>query len=70
MPDISGLRKAAVMLSSMPDEAAAQLLLKLDPRQVRIVSEEIRRMNAVDGAQQTAVAEEFFSVVSLPQNAP
>ncbi len=48
------------MLSSMPDEAAAQLLLKLDPRQVRIVSEEIRRMNAVDGAQQTAVAEEFF----------
>ncbi len=70
MPDISSLRKAAVILSSMPDEAAARLLLKLDPRQVRIVSEEIRRMNAVDGAQQTAIAEEFFSAVSLPQNVP
>jgi flagellar motor switch protein FliG len=64
---ISDLRKAAVMLTCLPGEAAAQLLEKLDPMQVKIVSEEIGRIGKIDGAQQSEILDEFANAISGPQ---
>ncbi len=55
-PDI---RKAAVLLMSMPQEAAGQLLSKLDSTQVEAVSIEIAKLSDVSGDEQETVIQEF-----------
>ncbi len=55
-PDI---RKAAVLLMSLPDDQAAQLLGKLDPKQVEAVSIEIAKMDGVSGDEQETVIQDF-----------
>jgi flagellar motor switch protein FliG len=65
---ISDLRKAAVMLASLPGEAAALLLEKLDPMQAKIVSEEIGRIGKIDGTQQDEILDEFTNAISRPQS--
>ncbi|HEX4145498.1 MAG TPA: flagellar motor switch protein FliG [Pirellulales bacterium] len=59
MPD---LRKAAVLLMSLPPEQAAGLLGKLDPRQMEAVSIEIAKLSSVSGEEQNAVIVEFADV--------
>jgi len=56
LPDI---RKAAVLLMSLPQEQAAQLLAKLDGKQVEAVSIEIARLGAVSGEEQETVVHDF-----------
>ena len=46
------IRKAAVLLMSLPDDLAAQLLGKLEPKQVEAVSIEIAKLGAVTGDEQ------------------
>ena len=41
---MSELRKAAVLLTSLPQEQAAQLMAKLEPKQVEAVSIEIAKL--------------------------
>jgi len=53
------IRKAAVLLMSLPEAQAAQLLTKLDPKQVEAVSIEIARIGAVSGEDQEQVIQEF-----------
>ncbi|MEA1952120.1 MAG: flagellar motor switch protein FliG [Planctomycetota bacterium] len=55
-PDI---RKAAVLLMSMPQDAAAQLLTKLDSTQVEAVSIEIAKLSDVTGDEQESVIQDF-----------
>lgn len=55
------IRKAAILLMSLPEQQAAQLLSKLDPKQVELVSIEIAKMGAVAGDEQQSVMEEFAS---------
>ncbi len=55
----SGLRKAAVLLMSLPQEEAALVLSKLKPRQIEAVSIEIARLETVSGAEQESVIYEF-----------
>jgi len=57
-PDI---RKAAILLMSLPEQQAAQLLTKLDPKEVEAVSIEIAKTAAVSGDEQQSVIEEFAS---------
>jgi flagellar motor switch protein FliG len=59
MPD---LRKAAVLLTSLPQEQAAQLLAKLDPKQVEYVSIEIAKLGHITGEEQALVVNEFADV--------
>ncbi len=59
---IGDLRKAAVLLMSLPQEQAAALLAKLDPRQMEAVSIEIAKLSAVTGEEQNAVIVEFADV--------
>lgn len=62
----SDLRKAAVLLMSLPQDQAAVLLSKLEPKQVELVSVEIAKINAVGGEEQSAVINEFAE--TDPQN--
>ena len=55
----SGLRKAAVLLMSLPEDQAADLMGKLDEKQVEQVSIEIAKINNVGGDEQTTVITEF-----------
>ena len=55
----SGLRKAAVLLMSLPQDEAAMVLSKLKPKQIEAVSIEIARLETVAGTEQESVIYEF-----------
>jgi len=56
------LRKAAILLTSLPLEDAALLLSKLHPKQVEQVSIEIARLGTILGEEQETVVQEFTDV--------
>ncbi|HTU25881.1 MAG TPA: flagellar motor switch protein FliG [Pirellulales bacterium] len=56
------VRKAAVLLMSLPPEQAAGLLGKLDPKQMEAVSIEIAKLGPVSGEEQNAVIVDFADV--------
>ena len=53
------LRKAAVLLTSLPQEEAAQLIAKLDTKQVEAVSIEIAKLDRVSSDEQITVIDDF-----------
>jgi len=53
------IRKAAILLMSLPQEQAAQLLSKLSPKQVEVVSIEIAKLGRLAGEEQELVIHEF-----------
>jgi len=55
----SDIRKAAVLLMSLPEGQAAQLLGKLEPKQVEAVSIEIAKINGVTGDEQEGAIKDF-----------
>ncbi len=55
----SDIRKAAILLMSLPSEQGAQLLAKLEPKQVETVSIEIAKTSGVDGGEQESVIQDF-----------
>jgi flagellar motor switch protein FliG len=56
---MSDVRKAAVLLMSLPAEQAAQIMGKLAPKQVEMVSIEIARLGRLSGDEQESVIHEF-----------
>ena len=56
---LQDLRKAAVLLMSLPDDLAAQLMSKLEPKQVEAVSIEIAKLGSVTGDEQESIIQEF-----------
>ena len=53
------VRKAAILLTSLPEAEAAQILGKLSPKQVELVSIEIARLQGLTLAEQDQVISEF-----------
>ena len=53
------MRKAAIVLTSLPQEDAALLLGKLKPRQVEEVSVEIAKLERVSAEEEEAAIREF-----------
>ncbi len=53
------IRKAAVLLMSLPEEEAAQLMGKLEPKQVEHVSIEIAKIKSISADEQAGVINEF-----------
>jgi flagellar motor switch protein FliG len=53
------IRKAAILLMSLPDDQAAMLLTKLEPKQLESVSVEIARLNEITGDEQEAALSDF-----------
>jgi flagellar motor switch protein FliG len=56
---MSDVRKAAVLLMSLPEDQAAQIMAKLTSKQVEVVSIEIARLGRLTGDEQEAVIHEF-----------
>ncbi len=61
MPSVD-IRKAAILLLSLPEDQAAALLAQLDPKQVEAVSIEIVKNNAITSEEQQAVIREFADI--------
>ncbi len=59
---MSDLRKAAVLLMSLPEEEAVALMGKLTPKQVEVVSIEIAKLGKLSGTEQETVIQEFAGV--------
>lgn len=53
------IRKAAVLLMSLPEEQAASLMAQLTPKQVEAVSIEIAKLGTVSGDEQEAAIRDF-----------
>ena len=58
---IPEIRKAAILLMSLPGEYASQLVAKLDPKQIEAVSIEIAKISGVGGDEQESVIRDFAS---------
>jgi flagellar motor switch protein FliG len=56
---MSDLHKAAVLLTALPEEEAADVLSRLDPKQVEQVSIEIARLKSITTEQQEQVILQF-----------
>ena len=56
---MSDLRKAAILLMSLPEDQAVQLLGKLAPKQVEQVSIEIAKLGRLSADEQENVIQEF-----------
>jgi len=56
---MSDLHRAAVLVTSLPEEEAAALLGRLEPKQIEQVSIEIARLKSVPMSEQEAVIREF-----------
>ena len=59
MSSVSPIRKAAILLMSLPEEEAARVMSKLDPKEVEAVSIEIAKLGLVTGDEQHLVINEF-----------
>src|SRR5436190_22679438 len=59
MPEATALRKAAILLTSLPEEDAVPLLSKLTAKQVELVSIEIARLQGLSLQEQDQVINEF-----------
>jgi flagellar motor switch protein FliG len=57
--DAQSLRKAAILLISLPEDDAAKLLAKLTPKQAELVSMEIAQLRSVPPEEQDRVILEF-----------
>jgi flagellar motor switch protein FliG len=56
---MSDIHNAAVLLMTLPEEEASELMAKLDPKQVEQVSIEIARTRAITADEQERVIKEF-----------
>lgn len=65
--EISGLRKAAILMVAIGDELAKILFLSLSERDVRRVTEEITRLGNVSAEQLTQVLTEFYGLLETQQ---
>jgi flagellar motor switch protein FliG len=59
---IPGVRKAAILLVSLGEDASAELLRQLEEDEVQLVSREIARLNSVTSEQAEAVLDEFHQM--------
>ncbi|MDZ7619952.1 MAG: flagellar motor switch protein FliG, partial [Patescibacteria group bacterium] len=58
-PSSPSVRKAAVLLMSLPENQAAQIMSRLEPKQLETVSIEIAKTAAFTGEEQESVIQEF-----------
>ncbi|MEQ1885056.1 MAG: flagellar motor switch protein FliG [Bryobacteraceae bacterium] len=59
---ISGLRKAAVLMVMIGDEASSSILKELDEEEVQQISREIARVQSLTAEQAEGVLEEFYQM--------
>ena len=65
--EVSGLRKAAILMVALGDDLAKTLFQKLSERNVQRVTHEITRMGEVTPVQLTQVLTEFYGLLETQQ---
>lgn len=65
--EMSGLRKAAILMVALGDELAKTLFQSLSEKDVRRVTEEITRLGEVPAVQLTQVLTEFYGLLETQQ---
>jgi flagellar motor switch protein FliG len=60
--EMPGIRKAAILLVALGDQASADILRHLSEDEVQAVSREVARINTITSKQVEAVAEEFYQM--------
>lgn len=61
------LRRAALVLVSLDDRQAAELLAKMSPRQVEAISAAIENLHEIDPAEQADALREFYGRMGMHQ---
>ena len=59
---LSGLRKSAILLIMIGDEASSAILRELDEDEVQVISREIARVQSLTSEQAEGVLEEFYQM--------
>ncbi|MEQ1947283.1 MAG: flagellar motor switch protein FliG [Bryobacteraceae bacterium] len=59
---VSGLRKAAILMVMIGDEASSSILKELDEDEVQLISREIARVHSMTSEQAEGVLEEFYQM--------
>ncbi|MCR4314856.1 MAG: flagellar motor switch protein FliG [Planctomycetes bacterium] len=59
---LTGIRKAAIMLISLPRDTAAKVMAQLDPDTIEEVSKEIARIRTVDRKERDNCVSEFYNL--------
>jgi flagellar motor switch protein FliG len=63
MPDsLTGLRKAAILIITLGEEASGEILKNLDEDEVQTIGREIARINSINSEQAEGVLEEFYQM--------
>jgi flagellar motor switch protein FliG len=60
--NLSGLRKAAMLLILLGDKTSAEIIRNLEEEEVQIVSREIARLDAISSEMAEALLEEFYQM--------
>ena len=58
--EVSGLRKAAILLVSLGEERASKVLSKLDGEMIELITTEIAQVETVEEQEQESVIKEFY----------
>src|SRR5258708_22511744 len=66
--DVSGLRKAAILMVALGDELAKTLFQSLSETDIQRVTDEITRLGEVPAAQLTQVLTEFYGLLETQQD--
>ena len=59
---INGLRKAAILMVMIGDDASSAILKELDEEEVQYISREIARVHSLTSEQAEGVLEEFYQM--------
>ncbi len=67
MEKLSGLDKAAILLLSLEESRAGEILKRLDDKEVQLLGQRISKMEVVSTKQMAAVLEEFARMMAAPE---
>jgi flagellar motor switch protein FliG len=59
---LPGIRKAAILMVILGDQASADILRQLDDEEVQTISREVARINSINNEQAECVLEEFYQM--------
>jgi flagellar motor switch protein FliG len=65
--DVSGARKAAILMVSIGDEASSAILRELDEDEIQLISQQIARVTSINSNETEKILEEFYQM-SLARN--
>src|SRR5438270_1183905 len=61
MPDLSGVKKSAILLLTLPQEEASEILKRLPPEAIEEVSREIASLGEISAGTRKDVFGEFYN---------